>query len=158
MGHPGYLPPASKHLGDSILVAHDLSPADMMQYKQHQFTAFLTDMGSLTSHTAIVARSLNIPSVVALHHARQLILEDDRLIVDGRRGIIIVNPDKYVLDEYRLWQRQYELERRKLKRIKSVAAVTLDGAAIDLFANIELPEDLEQVKDSGATGIVLFRS
>ncbi len=158
IGHPGYLPPASKHVGDSILVAHDLSPADMMQYKQNQFTAFLTDTGSLTSHTAIVARSLNIPSVVALHHARQLILEDDCLIVDGHRGIIIVNPDKCVLDEYRLWQRQLEIERRKLKRIRSLAAVTLDGAPIDLFANIELPEDLEQVKESGATGIGLFRS
>ncbi len=158
IGHPGYLPPASKHLGDSILVAHDLSPADMMQYKQHQFTAFLTDMGSMTSHTAIVARSLNIPSVVALHHARQLILEDDCLIVDGGRGIIIVNPDKCVLDEYRLWQRQLELEKRKLRRIKSIAAVTLDGAAIDLLANIELPEDLEQVKENGAAGIGLFRS
>lgn len=158
IGHPGYLPPASKHSGDSILVAHDLSPADMMQYKQHRFTAFLTDMGSMTSHTAIVARSLNIPSVVALHHARQLILEDDYLIVDGGRGIIIVNPDKCVLDEYRLWQRQLELERRKLRRIKSIAAVTLDGAAIDLLANIELPEDLEQVKENGAAGIGLFRS
>ncbi|MDH5480146.1 MAG: phosphoenolpyruvate--protein phosphotransferase [Nitrosomonas sp.] len=158
LGHPGYLPPASKNLGDSILVAHDLSPADMMQYKQHQFTAFLTDMGSLTSHTAIVARSLNIPSVVALHYARQLILEDDCLIVDGNRGIVIVNPDKYVLDEYRLRKSQIELEKRKLKRIKTVAAVTLDGEAIDLYANIELPEDLDQVKESGATGIGLFRS
>ena len=158
LGHPGYLPPASKQTGDSILVAHDLSPADVMQYKQHQFTAFLTDLGSLTSHTAIVARSLNIPSIVALHHAHQLILENDCLIVDGYQGIIIVNPDKYVLDEYRLRQGQLELEKRKLQRIKTIAAVTLDGTPIDLYANIELPEDIEQVKESGATGIGLFRS
>lgn len=158
LGHPGYLPPASKQTGDSILVAHDLSPADVMQYKQHQFTAFLTDLGSLTSHTAIVARSLNIPSIVALHHAHQLILENDCLIVDGYQGIIIVNPDKYVLDEYRLRQSQLELEKRKLQRIKTIAAVTLDGTPIDLYANIELPEDIEQVKESGATGIGLFRS
>ncbi|MEK7791791.1 MAG: phosphoenolpyruvate--protein phosphotransferase, partial [Pseudomonadota bacterium] len=123
-----------------------------------QFIAFLTDLGSLTSHTAIVARSLNIPSVVALHHARQLILENDYLIVDGSRGIIIVNPDKYVLNEYRLRQSQLGLERKKLQRIKGIAAVTLDGTAIDLYANIELPEDIEQVKESGATGIGLFRS
>ncbi len=158
LGHPGYLPIASKHTGDSILVAHDLSPADVMQYKQHQFIAFLTDLGSQTSHTAIVARSLNIPSIVALHHAHQLIVEGDCLIVDGNHGIIIVNPDKYVLDEYRLRQGQLELERRKLQRIKSVAAVTLDGMPIDLYANIELPEDITQVKESGATGIGLFRS
>ncbi|WP_297324586.1 phosphoenolpyruvate--protein phosphotransferase [Nitrosomonas sp.] len=158
LGHPGYLPIASKHTGDSILIAHDLSPADVMQYKQHQFIAFLTDLGSQTSHTAIVARSLNIPSIVALHHAHQLILEDDCLIVDGNQGIIIVNPDKYVLDEYRLRQGQLELEKKKLKRIKSVAAMTLDGTPIDLYANIELPEDIEQVKESGATGIGLFRS
>ena len=106
LGHPGYLPVASRLTGDSILVAHDLSPADVMQYKQHQFTAFLTDLGSQTSHTAIVARSLNIPSIVALHHAHQLIIENDYLIVDGTQGIIIVNPDKYVLDEYRLRQSQ----------------------------------------------------
>ncbi|MBP6058060.1 MAG: phosphoenolpyruvate--protein phosphotransferase [Nitrosomonas sp.] len=158
LGHSGYLPTALKLTGDSILVAHDLSPADVMQYKQHQFTAFLTDLGSQTSHTAIVARSLNIPSIVALHHAHQLILEDDCLIVDGTHGIIIVNPDKYVLDEYRLRQGHLELEKRKLQRIKSVAAVTLDGMPIDLYANIELPEDIAQVKESGATGIGLFRS
>lgn len=158
MGHPGYLPIASKHTGDSILVAHDLSPADVMQYKQHQFVAFLTDLGSQTSHTAIVARSLNIPSIVALHHAHQLIQEDDCLIVDGKQGIIIVNPDKCVLDEYRLRQGQLELERKKLQRIKSIAAVTLDGTPIELHANIELPEDIAQVKENGAAGIGLFRS
>ncbi len=158
LGHPGYRPPSAKHLGDHILVAHDLSPADIMQYKPHQFIAFLTDIGSLTSHTAIVARSLNIPSVVALHYAHQLILEGDTLIVDGNQGVIIVNPDKYVLDEYRLRQSQLELEKQKLQRLKSVKAVTLDGTKIDLHANIELPSDLEQVKESGATGIGLFRS
>ncbi|MCP5243542.1 MAG: phosphoenolpyruvate--protein phosphotransferase [Burkholderiales bacterium] len=158
LGYPGYRPPPSKHLGDHILVAHDLSPADIMQYKPHQFIAFLTDMGSLTSHTAIVARSLNIPSVVALHNAHQLILEGDSLIVDGNLGVIIVNPDKYVLDEYRLRQSQLELEKQKLKRLKSIRAVTLDGTEIELLANIELPSDLEQVKENGATGIGLFRS
>ncbi len=158
LGHPGYLPITSKRAGDSILVAHDLSPADVMQYKQHQFVAFLTDLGSQTSHTAIIARSLNIPSIVALRHAHQLIIEDDCLIVDGNQGIIIVNPDKYVLDEYRLRQGQLELEKKKLKRLKSIVAVTLDGTPIDLYANIELPQDIEQVVESGATGIGLFRS
>ncbi len=158
LGHPGYVPPPLKHDGDSILVAHDLSPADVIQYKRHSFTAFLTDLGGLTSHTAIVARSLNIPSIVALHHARQLIRDNDLLIVDGSQGVVIVNPDRRVLSEYRLRQSQLELEKRKLKRIKTTAATTVDGSAVELFANIELPQDIEQVKENGATGIGLFRS
>lgn len=159
LGEPEYKPPSSKkQLGDSILVAHDLSPADVMQYKHNQFIAFLTDQGSQTSHTAIVARSLNIPSIVALHDAYQLICDQDCLIVDGHQGIIIVNPDEYVLAEYRLKQNQLELERKKLQRIKAVATTTLDGTTIELLANIELPGDVKQVKDNGAAGIGLFRS
>lgn len=158
LGHPGYIPPPVKYAGDNILVAHDLSPADVMQYKQHQFNAFLTDLGSPTSHTAIVARSLNIPSVVALHHAHQVILEKDYLIVDGSQNIVIVNPDKYVLSEYRLRKSQLELEKRKLKRLKSVVTLTLDGTPVELHANIELPHDVERVKENGADGIGLFRS
>ncbi len=130
----------------------------MLQYKQHWFIAFLTDLGGLTSHTAIVARSLNIPSIVALHHARQLIRDNDVLIVDGNQGVVIVDPDEHVLSEYRLRQSQLELEKQKLKRIKTTAATTLDGTTIELHANIELPQDVEQVKDNGATGIGLFRS
>ncbi len=158
LGHPGYVPAPLKHDGASILVAHDLSPADVLQYKQHWFIAFLTDLGGLTSHTAIVARSLNIPSIVALHHARQLIRDNEVLIVDGNQGVVIVDPDEHVLAEYRLRQSQLELERQKLKRIKTTAATTLDGTTIELHANIELPQDVEQVKDNGATGIGLFRS
>ena len=158
LGHPGYVPPPVKRAGDSILVAHDLSPADVIQYKQHRFTAFLTDLGGSTSHTAIVARSLNIPSIVALHHARQLIHDNDLLIVDGNQGAVIVNPDKHVFSEYRLRQNQLELEKQKLKRIKNTVATTLDGTTVELHANIELPQDIEQVKENGATGIGLFRS
>ncbi len=158
LGHPGYVPASLKREGDSILVAHDLSPADVIQYKQHRFIAFLTDLGGLTSHTAIVARSLNIPSIVALHYARRLIRDNDILIVDGNQGVVVVDPDKHVLSEYRLRQSQFELEKQKLKRIKTTAAATLDGTAVELHANIELPQDIEQVKEHGATGIGLFRS
>lgn len=158
LGHPGYVPSSLKRDGDSILVAHDLSPADVIQYKQHRFSAFLTDLGGLTSHTAIVARSLNIPSIVALHQARRLIRDNDILIVDGNQGVVIVDPDKHVLSEYRLRQSQFELEKQKLKRIKTTAATTLDGTIVELHANIELPQDIEQVKENGATGIGLFRS
>lgn len=158
LGHPGYVPPPVKRAGDSILVAHDLSPADVIQYKQHRFTAFLTDLGGATSHTAIIARSLNIPSIVALHHARQLIHDNDLLIVDGNQGVVIVNPNKHVFSEYRLRQNQLELEKQKLKRIKNTVATTLDGTTVELHANIELPQDIEKVKENGATGIGLFRS
>lgn len=158
LGHPGYIPPSQKRDGDSILIAHDLSPADVLQYKQHSFTAFLTDLGGLTSHTAIVARSLNIPSVVALHHARRVIRENDVLIVDGNQGVVIVNPDEHVLTEYRLRQSELELEKQKLKRLRTTVAATLDGTIVELYANIELPQDVDQVKENGATGIGLFRS
>jgi len=149
--------PASPEL-TSILVAHDLSPADMMLFKQQQFAAFVTDVGGITSHTAILARSLNIPSIVALHHARSLIRERELVIVDGSQGIVIVNPDKTVLAEYRLRQSQWELEKQKLKRLKSTRATTLDGTLVELHANIELPDDIADVKANGATGIGLFRS
>lgn len=158
LGHPGYIPPSQKRDGDSVLVAHDLSPADVLQYKQHSFTAFLTDLGGLTSHTAIVARSLNIPSVVALHHACRVIRENDVLIVDGSQGVVIVDPDEHVLTEYRLRQSELELEKQKLKRLRTTVAATLDGTVVELYANIELPQDVDQVKENGATGIGLFRS
>ncbi len=142
----------------SILVAHDLSPADVLLLKELQCSAFITDLGGTTSHTTIVARSLNIPSIVALHNARRLIRDNDMLIIDGTRGAVIVDPDKSVLAEYKLLQEQWELGKQKLKRIKSSRSTTLDGTHIHLHANIELPQDIKQVKESGASGIGLFRS
>jgi phosphotransferase system enzyme I (PtsI) len=142
----------------SVLVARDLSPADVILFREHPFAAFITDLGGATSHTAIVARSMNIPAIVALHHSRTLIHEDELVIVDGTQGVVIVNPDKHVLAEYRLKQNQARLERDKLKRIRTAPASTLDGTPIQLFANIELPSDVEPVKASGASGIGLFRS
>jgi phosphoenolpyruvate-protein phosphotransferase (PTS system enzyme I) len=142
----------------SILVARDLSPADVILFREHPFAAFVTDLGGATSHTAIVARSMNIPAIVALHHARTLIREDELIIVDGTQGVVIVNPDRAVLAEYKLKQNQARIERDKLKRLKTAPASTLDGVPIQLQANIELPSDVEPVKASGATGIGLFRS
>ena len=157
LGRPGYavrsIPEAN-----AILVAHDLSPADVIVFKQHQFASFITDLGGATSHTAIVARSLNIPSVVALHQARALIRENETLIVDGNHGVVIVNPDNAVLTEYRLRQEQWLLEREKLKRITRTKAATLDSIDVELHANIELPDDVSVAKDNGATGIGLFRT
>lgn len=141
-----------------ILVAHDISPADAIQFKQHQFAAFITEVGGVTSHTAILARSLNIPSIVALQRARDLINDGELIIVDGNQGVVIVNPDKSILTEYKLRQEQWELEQQKLQRIKLTKAVTIDGANIELLANIEVPEDVAAVKASGATGIGLYRT
>ena len=158
-GQPGHIPaPAADAEQDLILVAHDLSPADVVQFKQHRFGSFITDLGGTTSHTAVVARSLNIPSIVALHHARQLIRESELLIVDGTQGVVIVDPDRQVFAEYQLRQHQFDLERQKLKRLKDTRATTLDGVAVELHANIELPADVIVARENGATGIGLFRS
>ena len=150
-------PPASAE-GNLIVIAHDLSPADMILFKRHKFGGFVTDVGGVTSHTAIVARSLNIPALVGLHHARQMIRENDVVIVDGIQGVLVVDPDPVVLGEYRLRQSQHGLERQKLKRLKSTPSATLDGTPVELFANIELPEDLADAKESGAQGVGLFRT
>ena len=158
MGRPGEVLARSTPEENSVLVAHDLSPADVILFKSHRFASFVTDLGGATSHTAIIARSLNIPSVVALHHARTLIRENEVLIVDGTNGVVIINPDKTVLGEYKLRQEQWELERLKLRRLRKTKTTTLDGTAIELHANIELPDDVAGAKENGADGVGLFRT
>jgi phosphotransferase system enzyme I (PtsI) len=157
-GAQGPAEPRPSAEANLIVVAHDLSPADMILFKRHKFGAFVTDVGGVTSHTAIVARSLAIPALVGLHHARQMIRENDLLIVDGIQGVLVVDPDPLVLNEYRLRQSQHSLERQKLRRLKSTPSATLDGTPVELFANIELPEDMAEVRESGAQGIGLFRT
>jgi phosphotransferase system enzyme I (PtsI) len=105
-----------------------------------------------------VARSLAIPSIVALHRAWQMIREHELVIVDGTQGVVIVDPDEQVLAEYQQLQQQFDLERQKLRRLKGRRAVTLDGVEVELQANIELPGDVIQARANGATGIGLFRS
>jgi phosphotransferase system enzyme I (PtsI) len=143
---------------DLIVVANDLSPADTIQFKSLKIGGFVTDMGGSTSHTAIVARSLAIPAVVGMQHARPLIQDDDLLIVDGTRGVLIVDPDSSVLEEYRLRKITLELARSKLKRLVTARSRTLDGEEVELHANIELPQDAESAKDIGADGVGLFRT
>ena len=143
---------------EQIIVAHDLPPSDLISFKEHRFAAFVTDVGGATSHTAILARSMAIPAVVGLRGAREAIRDGELLIVDGFRGVIIVNPDERVLEEYRLRKTQIELERSKLKRLKKADPLTLDDVRVDLMANIELPDDVQAVKDNGADGVGLFRT
>ncbi len=141
-----------------VLIAHDLSPADMLQFKQSVFAGFVTDVGGKTSHTAIVARSLDIPAVVGARSASQLVRQDDWVIIDGDTGVLIADPSAIILAEYGFMQRQGELERGRLARLRHTPAVTLDGQPIELLANIELPEDTPAALQAGAVGVGLFRS
>jgi phosphotransferase system enzyme I (PtsI) len=141
-----------------IVVAHDISPADMLQFRDRAFVGFVTDLGGQNSHTAIVARSLDIPAVVGMSTATTLISEDDWVIIDGDAGIVIVDPAPIVLEQYRDVQSQLLRERKKLGKLKKTPAVTKDGTRIHLLANIELPEDCAAAIEAGAVGVGLFRS
>ena len=141
-----------------ILIAHDLSPADMLQFKQSVFAGFITDVGGKTSHTAIVARSLDIPAVVGARLSSQLVRQDDWVIIDGDAGVVVVDPSSIILAEYGFKQRQNELNRGRLSRLLHTPAVTLDGKNIELLANIEMPEDAPGAIQAGAMGVGLFRS
>ena len=141
-----------------VLVASDVAPADMMQFKRSVFTGFVTDVGGRTSHTAIVARSMDIPAVVGAREASRLIRQDDWVVIDGDAGVVIVNPSPIVLEEYRFRQRQSELERARLNRLRYTPAVTLDGQPVELLANIESPGDGAGALEAGAVGVGLFRS
>lgn len=141
-----------------IVVAHDISPADMLQFRDRAFVGFVTDLGGQNSHTAIVARSLDIPAAVGMANASTLINQDDWVIIDGDAGIVIVDPAPIVLDQYRGVQTRLMRERKKLGKLKKTPAITKDGIAISLLANIELPEDCVGALEAGATGVGLFRS
>ncbi|WP_268874750.1 phosphoenolpyruvate--protein phosphotransferase [Bordetella ansorpii] len=141
-----------------VVVAHDISPADMLRLRGARFAAFVTDLGGPTSHTAIVARSMGVPAVVAMGNVRELVRDGDMLIVDGATGNVLVNPSARILDEYRALQGVYADERAELALLRDVPSVTLDGIDIVLHANIELPEEAELAMAAGADGIGLFRS
>jgi phosphotransferase system enzyme I (PtsI) len=141
-----------------VLVAHDLSPADMLQFKQSVFAGFVTDVGGKTSHTAIVARSLDIPAVVGARGASHWVKQDDWVIIDGDQGVMIVDPSAFILAEYGFKQRQAALERERLSRLRHTPAISLDGQKVELLANIELPEDTASAIAVGAVGVGLFRS
>lgn len=141
-----------------VLVANDIAPADMLQFKRSVFTGFVTDVGGKTSHTAIVARSMDIPAVVGAREASHLIRQDDWVVIDGDSGVVVVDPSPIVLEEYRFRQRQSGLERDRLSRLRHTPAITLDGERVELQANIELPVDAPAALEAGAVGVGLFRS
>jgi phosphotransferase system enzyme I (PtsI) len=141
-----------------ILVANDVAPADMLQFKRSVFVGFVTDVGGHNSHTAIVARSLQIPAVVGARDASHLVRQDDWVVIDGDAGVVIVDPPPIVLEEYRFRQRQSQLDRQRLTRLRHTPAVTMDGQRVELLANIELPDDAKAAREAGAAGVGLFRS
>jgi phosphotransferase system enzyme I (PtsI) len=143
---------------DAIIVAHDIAPHDMLRFKEHAFTGFVTDLGGKTSHTAIVARSMEIPAVVGVRHASEMIRHGDWLVIDGEHGVVVVAPDKQLLAEYRLLQEKAIQATSKLQELKHSRTTTADQVEIELLANIELPEDATQAVDLGAIGVGLFRS
>ena len=141
-----------------VLVAQDLSPADMLQFKSKVFAGFITAVGGKTSHTAIVARSMDIPAVVGARSASQLIRQEDWVIIDGNAGVVIVDPSPIILAEYGFRQRQNELERERLSRLRFTPSLTLDGQKVELLANIEQPGDGPGAVKAGAVGVGLFRT
>jgi len=162
MGTAQILPPTTAS-GDEfqaqmIIVAHDISPADMLQFRDRSFIGFVTDVGGQNSHTAIVARSLDIPAAVGMSGASTLIEQDDWLIIDGDAGVVIANPSALVLEQYRERQGAALRARKKLNKLKKTPAITRDGTEITLLANIELPDDCPAAMEAGANGVGLFRS
>jgi phosphoenolpyruvate-protein phosphotransferase (PTS system enzyme I) len=149
---------SKKNYRSTILVAHDISPADALQFKHHNYAAFITEHGGANSHTAILARGLSIPSLVAVKNARKLINNNDLVIVDGDSGLAIVNPNDQILKEYEYKQNLWEVQYKKLLKIKNVKSVTLNNQAISLMANIEDLDDIKTVLESRASGIGLFRT
>ncbi|HNQ50783.1 MAG TPA: phosphoenolpyruvate--protein phosphotransferase [Candidatus Omnitrophota bacterium] len=141
-----------------VVVAHDLSPSDTAAMHKQMVCAFVTDIGGKTSHTAIMAKSLEIPAVVGLGETINKIKTGDILIVDGTMGVVIVNPDEETLRIYREEEQKLRGVAEKFLQVKDLPAVTLDGHAIDVAANIELPDEIPSVKVHGGQGIGLYRS
>lgn len=141
-----------------VLIAHDLSPADMLHFRQGIFQGFVTDAGGKNSHTAIVARSMGIPAVVGARNASQQVHDDDWVIIDGEAGTVLVNPSPSVIEAYRQRQQACAQAHAQLQSLLHTPAVTLDGQPVELLANIELPEDAQPALAAGAVGVGLFRS
>jgi len=141
-----------------IIIAYDLSPSDTALMHRKNVIGFATDIGGRTSHTAIMAKSLEIPAVVGLEKITKIIQNGDDLIVDGNRGVIIAEPQKKTLDRYLSEKKKYAKLEKELSTLKNLPCETLDGHRIELSANMELPEEIPSVIKHGADGIGLYRS
>ena len=141
-----------------IVVAENLTPADTILFSRNQVLGYATDLGGMTSHTAILARALKIPAVVGLKEATKSIKTGDLVILDGYKGILIINPEQDVVEEYQNKKKRIAEFERKLEDFKFVPAVTIDGRKITILANIEFPEEVNEALESGAEGVGLFRT
>ena len=145
-------------LEGQIVIANDLSPADTVLLKHHKVAAFITNLGGPISHTAILARNLEIPALVAVHNATRYVRDGEELIVDGKLGVLIVAPEKHVVAEYKQRQKEISMLRRELAMLTESRTVTRDGVPIALHANIELPDDIKAVNKIAAAGVGLYRT
>lgn len=143
---------------DVIVVTTNLSPSDTVLFTRMNVKGYVTDFGGLTSHAAILARSLNIPAVLGLHDATNKIQENDELIIDGYKGLVIVNPDEETLNEYKTKIEKLHSYDEELYKLKDLPAKTTDGKTIKLFANLDLMEELEFITHNCARGIGLVRT
>lgn len=145
-------------LRDMIILARDLSPADLVLMRHHGVAGFVTEYGGPTSHVSILARSFGIPGVVGLHHARRYIKEDELLIVDGDDGVVIGDADERILAQYRARQAARRDYVAGLRVLRGAPTATEDGQRIGLHANVEFPGDFSAVIDAGAEGVGLYRT
>ena len=136
-----------------IVISHYLSPADTAQMDRQKIMGFVTDLGGRTSHTAILARAMKIPAVVGVEKATVEIDDGDWVLLDGREGLVIVNPAPETVELYRNRNLQYGDLERDLLKDRDLPAETLDGRRVHLFANIEMVEETQAVLDYGAEGI-----
>lgn len=149
---------ANRKFKNKILVCHNMTPADLADLKKLNFSGFVIENSSTTSHASIVGRNLEIPSIVGANSARQIINDDDLIILDGTQGVLIINPDKLILAEYKQRLKQWRDEKRKLKYIINQPCVTLDNEKIDLFVNIDQVNQLSELNKNNVAGVGLFRS
>lgn len=144
--------------GPSVVISHDLAPADTAQMVKGTVLAFLTEVGGKTSHTAIMARSLEIPAIVGLETITRKVETGDTVIVDGTTGTVIINPSESVIDVYRKRQHRFEIYGRELLHYKDLPSETTDGRRIRLMGNIEMAEEIDLLIEHGAEGIGLYRT
>jgi phosphoenolpyruvate-protein phosphotransferase (PTS system enzyme I) len=144
--------------GKAIIVAHDLSPADVLQIDKTKVIGFVTDLGGKTSHSAILARALEIPAVVGLERVTAEVTDGDVLVVDGTTGVVVANPDPETFRDYLQRKQHYEYLERELLKLKDLPAVTTDGHRVALKGNVEFPEEIPSLKGHGAEGIGLYRT
>lgn len=143
---------------NSVVVAHDLTPSDTALLDKSKVSAFVTDIGGRTSHSAIMARTLEIPAVVGMKNITELVKNGDTIIVDGILGEVIINPDKATIKEYEFKKKAFEEEQNNLKRLKEVEIKTKEGKVIEVCGNIGSSKDVDKVLENGGNGVGLFRT